>query len=408
MLALLKRYKKFLVDFLYSSVAYALPVLVLQFAVQPMIAAGTTSEENGLFVTLYSVVKLIVTVLLLPLSNLRLLKKRDCAADERLNKKFNGLFAVATLLAISAGIVVNILYRSFSFTAEDIVLFSLVVLLISVHDYFAIEFRLVLNYKKIVVCNLLIVIGYVLGIPLFRLTGRWEYIFICGYALGTVYVLLFSRLWRGGISIHSDKKMVGEYAELSASMALNSSTVYCDKMIIYPVLGGYAVSVYNASAIVSKAISLISSPVRNVLLSYIVNSNDMTVSRRKIKKLLLPLVGGFTAVFLVFWVFGMGMCHLLYPQYAAAAMPYIPLITLAIMAETGAGILNILLLRFSKPIVQTKVSAVKLVTYLVCVLLLAVVLPFKLYGFCAAILLAAITHMVLVIVYLKKSLTLTD
>lgn len=407
MIRIVKEHKRIAIDFLYSFVAYVLPTVALQFVIQPLIARRMSAEENGLFITLFNVVKLVTGVFIMPLANLRLLKKNECNDQRTKNAFFNYLFLLVASCTVLLGSLMNGAYRKWIFDTGDIVRLGVILILISIHDYYMISFRIDLNYKKIVGENLLIVLGYGIGAFLFVWYGHWEYIFICGYLLGTIFVLVNTVLWRdfprrvkGGLT--------RQYGELSASSALNNVSVYCDRLIIYPVLGGYAVSVYNAASIVSKSISVVSAPLRNVLLSYIVNNDGLCISKRKLKRY-IPLMGGAcVVVFMTFWGFSVCACNILYPKYVNAAKSFIPLIVLSILVETLAGIMNVLLLRFAKTGVQTAVSALKLSAYLIGVFVLSLILKCGLWGFCIAIMLASLTQMIAVIIGLQNSIKFVD
>ncbi len=408
MVKLIKTHKKILIDFLYSFVAYALPTIVLQFIVQPLIAGRTTADENGLFVALFNVVKLMIGIFIMPLANLRLLNKQDCLKKINLNSFFNFLFIIAVSCTALIGSILNGAYRDFHVNGIDIIKFLLILILMGVHDYFMIAFRLVLNYKKIVIDNCLIVLGYGIGMYIFVKTGIWESIFIAGYLLGSIYVLINTNLWKSVPNTKEGSYLVRQYGELSTSDLLKNASTYCDRLIIYPLLGGFDVSVYNSAAVVSKAISVVSSPLRNVLLSYIVNHDGMTVSKKKVKKLIVPYFVLFGILFLAFWEFSVIACRFLYPQYAEASMPFIPIIIIAIMVETFGAVMNIALLRFAKTQVQTIIAALKLVVYLMAVIVLSVLLKIGLWGFCFAILLADIVFASAVVVELRKSITFID
>lgn len=408
MLNYIKANKKILADLIYSFAAYAIPTIVLQFVVQPLIAGRTTPDENGLFVALFNVMKLMIGIFIMPLANLRLLKKQECEKSIALNAFFNLLFLIAVLCTALFGSILNGFYRGVSWSFGNSIRLLIILLLMGTHDYFMIAFRIVLNYKKIVFDNCLIVVGYGIGMLLFLKTGLWELIFISGYLLGTIYVLLNTSLWKSLPGTKEGKHLVRQYGELSASDLLKNASTYCDRLIIYPVLGGFDVSVYNAAAVVSKAISVLSSPLRNVLLSYIVNHNGLTISKRRIKKLIPIIASVFIGLFVLFWGFSVLACKLLYPKYAAAALRFIPLIIFAIMLETGGAIMNIALLRFAGTHVQTIISGLKLGVYLIAVVVLAVVLNTGLWGFCIAILLADAVFTGAVMIGLKKCLNIIE
>ena len=49
---------------------------------------------------------------------------------------------------------------------------------------------------------------------------------------------------------------------------MNSIVKYADRLILYPLLGGVAVSIYYSATIISKLISLAVTPLSTVILSY--------------------------------------------------------------------------------------------------------------------------------------------
>ena len=58
---LFKKYKGIIKDVSYSLIAYALPTFALYFVVQPVIARYLSGEENGLFLTILSIIRYITT-----------------------------------------------------------------------------------------------------------------------------------------------------------------------------------------------------------------------------------------------------------------------------------------------------------------------------------------------------------
>lgn len=400
----LKRYGKMIKDLVYSFAAYALPTVILQFAVQPLVAAMTGAEENGLFLSLYNAIKLCVSVLIVPLANVRLLDKKECAQVEGYNKGYNALFLLVTAGAMAAMVGFSLIYRGSSAGIFDYIRLFAVVILLCAHDFYSIAFRLDINYKNILLDNGLIVVGYGLGLLLFRWLGCWEYIFISGYAFGLTFVLCKTKIWRSGMKLTEVKRVIPRYSQLCASSGLNSATVYCDRLLIHPMLGGAAVSVYNAAAVVSKVISVVSAPVRNVLLSYIVDKDRLSLPKKNLKKLLVLGIVGLVGIYGCFYLASLVLCRLLYPQFAQEALRYVPLILWAMIMETASNILNVALLRFSKSSIQVLVSGVKIGVYVGSVLLLTGLLSMKLWGFCVAILLADGAKFVLVLYHFIKNL----
>ncbi len=394
---LLRRCKGAIKDFFFSFTAYALPIVALQFVVQPYIAATAGPEENGLFLTLYNIVKLCVSVLVAPLANVRLLNKKNCEQNPLHDRGFNALFLLVSSVALAVCAIFCLLYRGASADLWAVLRLVGFLLLVCAHDFFAISFRLHINFKIILIDNALIVGGMLLGLLLFRFTGQWEWVFICGYIMGLTFVLINTHCWRRGVRLQDVRCCIKQYGQLCASAGLNNATVYCDKLLIYPMIGGYAVSVYNAAAVVSKMVSLVSIPVRNVLLSYVVDKDRFTLPHKGRAKLWLLAGSGLVVCYGAFYVVSLVFCRLLYPQYFEAAQHYIPFILLAVIMETVSYIINVVLLRFAPSRVQIWIYGGKVVTYLAGVMLLSGWLQMGLFGFCSAILIAAGVQMAVVL-----------
>lgn len=400
----LKKFKKPIVDLVYSLFAYALPTLVLQFAIYPFLDARLPSEQNGLFLTLFNVVRLCVSLFITPLANMRLLKKSECAENASGDKGFNFVFVAVLLIssAIVAGL--GVYYYGASWGIFEILRLLVVLALISAHDYYSIAFRVNITYKSILVDNLMIIVGYGIGIVLMIFFGYWELIFISGYSLGLLFTLIKTKLWRRGIRPTMGKKTVSEYAQLTASSGLNNATTYCDKMLIYPMIGGYSVSVYNAASVVSKMMSIVSVPIRNVFLSYIVDVDRVRVGKKGVGKLLALLGIGTVGLYGAFYLAGVLFCRILYSKRFEEALGFIPIILLAILFETYSGFMKVYLLRFEKTILQVVTSVVKIVAYLLCIVILVAVLKMGLLGFCLAILIADGLQLAISTVYFIKNL----
>ncbi len=396
--------KRPIIDFAYSMVAYALPTFVLQFVILPFLADRLSSEDNGLFLALFNAIRLCVSLFITPLSNIRLLKKKECNIDTFSDKGFNFLFVLVTCISTLIVITLAIFYYKDSANLWALLRLVAVLVLLSIHDYYSIAFRINIDYKSILVDNILIVLGYVFGIVLMWIFGYWELIFICGYATGIVYTFAKSGLWKNGIHFGIKKETVSEYCQLSVSSGLNNATTYCDKMLIFPLLGGYSVSVYNAAAVASKMMSLISVPLRNVLLSYMVDTESISVSKTKNRKVVVIFIGLSIVIYGGFYGISIVFCKMLYPKYFADALRYIPIILLAVIFETYAGLIKTYLLRFEKTMIQVVTSCAKVFLYLLSVVVFNIILKLGLVGFCASIVIADFIHLIMVVCFLVRNL----
>lgn len=399
----LKRYNRIITDVSYSIIAYALPTFALYFIIQPIIARHLSSEENGLFLTILSIIRYSTNILITPLATLRLLEKSNCVSDNRLELKFNHIYLVVTILGVIVTGFVIFLYTD-HFDLISILLSLVFLVILFFHDYYSIIFRIIIDFKKIAIDNAFIVIGFIIGLGLFFIFKCWQIIFIIGYFFGGIYVFIQARktLQIGKTSRINTPEINRKYIELSATNTLSHSITYCDKLLIYPILGGTNVSVYNAAGVVSKVISIVSIPLRNVLLSYLVDKKELAVKRKTYRRiwLITPIV--MILLTMVFSLFGIVLCNYLYPMFYDEAVKFIPLIVGAIVINTTAGIVNLILLQFAKTYLQTLISAIRLFLYLGFVFVFTIVMHKALWGFCWSTILTACVNFIIVIVLARR------
>jgi len=402
-----KRYQKIIKDVSYSLIAYALPTFALYFVVQPVIARYLSGEENGLFLTILSIIRYITNILITPLATLRLLEKSNSIANNQLDGKFNYIYAIVTIIGI---IVTGCIIFAYSSSTDIVnILLSLAVLFfLFFHDYYYIAFRIIIDFKKITIDNALIVLGFFVGLGLFTFFHYWQLVFISGYLTGSIYVFVQARklLQIGKMRRIKTPEINKKYVELSASNVVGYSITYCDKLLIYPVLGGNNVSIYNAAGVVSKVISVISIPVRNVLLSYLVNKDKIVISRKLYRRILVltPLI--MALLVFVFSTVGFVLCKFLYPMFYDEAVKFIPMIVGAIVIKTTYGTANLILLQFAKTFLQTLTSIISVALYLTFVFVFTFVLHMGLWGFCWSTFLQAVVCFVITMVLTKRHVTI--
>ena len=363
-------------DLVLSVLAYALPAVTLTFFIQPMMARVVTDDQYGRFLTLLGVIRLLVGVFITSLANLRMLRDKEYQ-NEGVTGDFNRQLVLS--MSLSTLILCGALVFYKSTDPWEYILCIITMLLIMAHDYYSVYYRVVIQYNKLVWDNVCIVVGYAVGLVIYMFCPIWQIVMISGYVFGMVYVLLTSPYYKETLKkTHLHKNTARQHTQIGASLLLKDSINYCDRMLIYPVLGGAQVSVYNAASVVGKAIQLVSAPAQRVILSYIVRQDAL--DKRNVKKLLLLGIPGFVVAYIGLYFAGQILLPIMYPQYAAAASNILWIILLSVLLNTFAGLLNTILLRFDKMSIQIAIPAARLVCYLGSTLLL--VSPLGLMGFC--------------------------
>ena len=390
-------FKEIFKNLVLSFLSYAMPTVVLQFVIQPIIASQLGIESNGLYLTLMSLNYFVIGITASVLNTVRMLQN-----EEYENKSFLGDFNIffvgyAVLLAIVMPI--GFILYSGSTNIVDILLFILIAWLYLYHDYIFAQYRLQLNYKKILINNIILVVGYFLGLGLFFIYPKWQIVIISAYLLGAIYDFFNTTFIREPLRITPMfKKTAKKISLLTCSQTLSSLTTYCDKLLLFPLLGGESVSVYTSASIVGKILLLLSSPLNSVLLSYLVKMDSLGA---KLSKKKIGLLAGFLILAYAFCVIiGFPLTSFLYPDWASESQKYIPL-TVAISAlALLSNLLNTVVIRFYKTSFQVILQGINLVVYLS--FALSFIYFWSLWGFCIGSAIAGILKMLILLIVILK------
>ena len=313
--------KKVIGDVALNVVATALPLCVLQLIILPLMAQDMQSDEYGLVVTTLSIYSVLPDVFGTVLNNIRLiLNNRYILEGEK--GDFNLLLCVIGLSCAALCVVAVQIIGTVS-TASIILFFLASIIWIS-RSYYLVAFRLIIDYKSILICNLVQLLGYFFGYLLFKLTNQWVFVYLTGQGLSLIYIFAKSDLHKEPIKpTKLFKKTASDVAALSVSQFLTKFMSYSDRILLYPVIGGSAVSVYYVSTLVGKIVSMAVNPINGVMLTY------LSKGRRKSNKAFrLTMFSGFLVCaisYALILFFGRPVLGLLYPNYVNEAMAYLPI-----------------------------------------------------------------------------------
>lgn len=386
---MIKKYKKIVFDVILNICATALPLMILQLAIYPLIEKRAGTDRYGVVLTLISLLTVISGSLGNSLNNIKLIKNKEYE-----NHNLEGDFSILVISEIVISMVIlGISLLRYHESLVDIILLILLVAIWTFREYIIVVFRIKLNFVGIVINNLIMVIGYFLGLLLFYFSDFWEFIYILGIAFSIGYIAISNRLKI--VSWSKTPLFWGTTKELviliAASVLLNLFN-YADRMIIYPMLGGTAVAIYYASTLFGKVVSSAVSPLNSVVLSYISKKDEM-----KRKSILVIL--GFS---IVVAVFGYIICviisrpslMLLYPDLVNESMQYVPVMTVVAMITMISSVLTPFVMKFCKMKWQLIINGIVLCVYLITSLSL-----FRFYGlmgFCVGVLISNIIKMIIV------------
>ena len=379
---------------LINLIGTGLPLVALQLIVYPIVARRIDADAYGRMQSLVSVIFLISGTLGGALSTTRLIHQYDYDEQGRV-----GDFSLLNVYSIGTVAVVTPIVIYFYLGEVDLyelILITVISVLNYAELYYEVGLRLKLNYRKIFINKLIGAIGYLIGFLIFRWTFDWHYIFISAYLLQTVYCIHSTELFREPVQkTEAFADTTRSYGNITIASAFNKSLTYFDKILLHPLLGGEAVSVYFAANIFGKLVVQVLEPITNVILSYL--SKEKRVSR-SVWGLTITVGGGFCVLMYLFCLLvSRFVLTILYPQFVDEAMKLIPISTLSLCISSFVNIIHPLALKTIKTNRQIIISGGGLACYVI--LALTMYRPYGLMGCCVALLISYAVKLSLILVY---------
>ncbi|MCI3922716.1 hypothetical protein MO973_21010 [Paenibacillus sp. TRM 82003] len=372
--------------------ASVFPIFLLQFFLFPVIASRTTADSYGQFLTIVGIMSLFASTIGNVLNNSRLLnfKKYD---EEKITGDYNLLLVGLVLVNIFLMGGALWFFVGTNFLLNFFILMASILLLLI--DYGRVEFRIRLNYKKMLCDSFFLMAGYIIGFLFFLKTGNWLYIYFFGYAMSFLYILKKTTLFQENFTrTYLFKQTASQTLLLLTSGLLIGAGTYIDRILLFPLLGGEAVSIYFIATILGKTLFLVIQPVAGVMLSYLAGMQKFQ------NKLFFALtgtaiiLGGFGYVMVV--LISKPVLYFLYPNYAAEALMYIKVTTLASIISLASNIINPVIMRFCHLKWQVFINATYMLNYTFVSLLFLKHLG--LFGFCVGIVIAGGVNFVFMVI----------
>lgn len=233
-------------DFFYNIISSLISTGVIQLVLYPTLANSLSTDEYGKFLTIISIINVITLSLGNNLATTRLIKNVDYQ-----DKKIIGDFNFLLLLSVLVNYLILYIYNNIEFRLSFIE-FNYVALASSltiIRTYLSVAYRLRIDYKKNLILNVILAIGFILGSRLFANYNYWPVIYIISNVLAIIYIILTSNLFRESFKLTINfRNTLKSYLFLILSGFIGNLTTYLDKIIIYPVLGAASVSVFSVAS----------------------------------------------------------------------------------------------------------------------------------------------------------------
>lgn len=383
--------RKIIYDSILNIFASAIPIIILQIVVLPIIGLHLGDEKYGLAVTLIS----FATLFSLPfgnvLNNVRLLMDREYN-DTPSNGDFNILLLFSVVINAIIMISGTIYYHESAVGVFLVTLFSSFNIL---REYLLVSFRIRLNYKGILINNIILGIGYIIGLLIFKISGYWQFVYVIGSLVSLVYIINNSKLLSNNFKITKFFKVVSYKSfVLFISTFMKTGLTYADKIILYPLIGPSGVSIYYSATLMGKIISMAITPISSVMLSYLSKMEKlklkdffaiiMTISA-------IGMVGYFIIIFI-----SRPILDLLYPKWADESLKLIHLTTATAIIGVLSSVIHPIILRFNHINWQLFINIFNLIVYTLCSFIFYNL--YGLIGFCFGLLLASVIKLLIMII----------
>ncbi len=297
---------------------------------------------------------------------------------------------------VGTAIVLLISFRSFGRILE-IPLIAVLLILMVFRYYGDVEYRISLNYRRYFVYYAVLTAGYLLGYLLYRLTGLWPLIFLCGEFLCLFYLWLTGSVFRRFFEKSEYyAAVVRRGSFLILSYVITNVTLNLDRVVLYFLAEQLAVTQYYAVSLIGKTMVLLVIPINTIIISYLTR-REKHLDRREFHRFVLAGCAVALLFFLIAQVVTPVFLKLFYSNLYPDVRPYITIVNASQILGLLAAYLFIVVLTFT----GEKWQMILQVIHLIVIVSLSVPATVKagLYGFSIAVLVANAVRVGVVIVF---------
>ncbi len=241
---------------------------ILQLLINPTLNNWMGETEFGNYQSIFAVVSIMGTTFGVAANYSRMVTSRE-------HKDTNGDYNIFLLIVSVASIFVaaGTLIGYDSFNVTHFILLAILTILTVLRYYGDVNYRMNMNYKGFFLYYVLITAGYCIGLLLFKYVAQqWMLTIIMGELAALIFVIFNGNIFRGknllkrSENFNSNMKSVGI---LSATNIISAVAQNADKIILRLSQGGEAVTTFYVSTLLGKVVSLLTTPLNSVLISYL-------------------------------------------------------------------------------------------------------------------------------------------
>lgn len=399
MLEKLKKIKNLIRDLFFNTLGFGIYIATQQILLMPIMAKIFPEEEFAKIVLYISVFAIVTNVLGSELGIVKQVKRDEIREKSDYNRILLQLFPFIILVSIVTLYILK-------FNVIEIIMLTISILLGNTRLYSAAHFRANKDFKKIVIQNVLYLIGTVLGLFITYKLKMIAIPMLLAEVICLIFDILNTDIIKTGVSkTQSNKEIWKTFAGFGFISFLINMTTYFDKIIIYPILGDNAVNVYYATSSMSKILSLITNPLHGVILSWL-KGNDEEFKKKVTTVTLKANIPMLIITFLLSIPLTYIAVMILYPQYLEDSRKLIIPICIGVAFSTASSIVKAILMKY----IESKKLVKIYVIYIIILFLGATIAShyIGITGFAYAISLASVSLWIMFILLLNKTNALQE
>ena len=362
----LKKYEPFFKDLFLNTFSFAIYILAQQILFMPLMGKMLSEDMFANFVIYIS----IFSILTNSLGNELGITSQVIKTDEDDYKYIKLLLVTSCITAIIS--FVGCIILKFSFI--DCVMLSIAMFLANVRLFIGGYFRKYKLFKNVLVQNAFYMVGMIIGLIIFY----YKRIIFIPSILAEAFSLIYSLSKYNIIKFLSkntivDTKIIKGFSSFSFVSFLGNMLTYFDKIMIYPILGTYAVNVYYSTSTMSKIVNMVINPIHGVLLTWI-NKGDNDYN----KKIIIKAIKASLVFIIISILISIPVTYLavkmLYGQYFLSSKTIVFPISLALGFSVGMTIIKSFVMKF----IKTKELVFMYILYILIFIICSIIMSNKL------------------------------
>lgn len=382
-------------DLMYSMLGTAVMNAVIQLVVYPYLQHEIGAEAWGGILSLLAIVSIMGGTFGTGANYSRMLaytKGRVCNSDYN---KFLIYIAGFSVIVSSAGM--------YWLHIDDIRVYIgyCILMIVTIFRYYAdVEFRLKMNYKGYCFFYLLIGIGYLVGIMIYSFFKSWVLTMLLGELAAVLYVKCRGDIFNGTLKKTAYyRSNIQSILQISGTQLLAIVVLNSDRLLLQPICGGTAVTVFYVATLIGKVTALISAPLNGVLIGYLSRYKGTIQKHTFIKLGLLAVLAGSILTVLctgVSYIF----IKMMYSDIFEIVMPYLWIANAGQAFYFISGTLMVILMRVSLEKHQIYLNAVYVLVFFV--LAIPLTIQWKLWGMAWALFFGNVFRIMLIVMLGEK------